>query len=179
MESYNWYYGKNNQGCSDLQSQLSKVYAVEQQTAMEYFRANYEERFGSIGDKSEMVEFAIIFAVAACLSGCIICLCMRNEKKKARLVAPGIIPGIGIDDDEKEGIHLKDTKQSASVTGLVFTASKSIRQSIHNTAKKVVDFTRSNSRTPDQMIPVDNDEEPIVVEGNGYSAMKEEPSALA
>ena len=108
------------------------------------------------------------------------CLCMRNEERKARLVAPGVIPGIGIDDDEKDRIHLKDdTKQTASGTGLVFTASKSIRQSIHNTAKKVVDFTRSNSRTPDQMIPVDSDEEPIVVEGNGYSAMKEEPSALA
>jgi hypothetical protein len=61
---------------------------------------------------------------------------------------------------------------------MILTASKSIKQSIHDTAKKVVDFIRSNSRTPDQTIPFD-DEEPIIVEGYGYSAMDEQSSALA
>jgi hypothetical protein len=61
---------------------------------------------------------------------------------------------------------------------MILTASKSIKQSIHDTAKKVVDFIRSNSRAPYQTISLDG-EEAIIVEGDRYSAMDEQPSALA
>jgi hypothetical protein len=165
---YNWYYGKITQGCEYLQSKVGATSRRGGNSTSIQVSLFGQDAFGGHG---ETVGTAILFAGAAVLTAAIV-LCCCKKNRAPRTVKDSSAYKVGLDSEiisTTEAMETIDSSQK-SATELMKSATKQIKKSVHNTAQRVVDLTRSTSNAVEQRI-ADKDEVHQV--DDTYQAMDE------
>lgn len=163
MESYNWYYGKITQGCDYLESKVGSM--SNSDVAAKSF---FEETSQTV-EKNETLQWALLFVGAACVSGVIVLLLVRNKRARCN-------KGLSLENDEREDggleiINANDAKEMiqkshSSVVEAMKSATKNVKNSIHNSAKRVAAMTRSSSNFRKHSQAIDKDEAYVTMDGD-------------
>ena len=140
MESYNWYYGRITSGCDYLQSKVGSM--SDSQVAAESF---FEEASHTVED-NETLQWVLLFVGAACVSSVAVLCLVRNKRARCH-------KGLTMEDDDGEqgGLEVIDANDAKemlqsgqkSAAAMMKSATKSLKKSIHNSAKQVAAMTRS------------------------------------
>ncbi|KAG7349046.1 hypothetical protein IV203_011643 [Nitzschia inconspicua] len=131
--SRNYYYGMTTQGCDYLENKVQEITSI----------ANLSVEEMSFRGQRETVRAVLLFLTVACISAGVGLFCF--QKKQARHAREAATGKDGLEIISPSAALESIQKGQQSAKDLMGSAAKKLKQSLHNTAKKVVDLTRSTS----------------------------------
>lgn len=151
-----YYYGAVTSGCNYLESKVQSSSSGSN---------NYLS--GSMfmdesGQPRETMRTVLLFLTAACVSAAVVLVCVQ-KKSRARKARAATMEKDGLEIISPQEAMETIQKGQQSAKSLVASAAKKVKQSVHDTAKRVVSFTRSSSnavtRKTNRDAAADTDEE--------------------
>jgi hypothetical protein len=155
MESYNWYYGQNNQGCGYLDSRLT---GNNYNNYTNNFANAYDSFFQQQSEATKMAAGTIALFVLASLVGASAVLCLAKktvQRVEQRRKAAASAKSLAIDNVSPEEILKWNEEERLDDTGVLMnlpsmiefvrSTTKMMKTTVHDSATKIAAMTRSTS----------------------------------
>ena len=157
MESYNWYYGQNNQGCEYLDSRLT---GNSYNKYTNNFANAYDSFFQEQSEATKMAAGTIALFVLASLVGASAVLCLAKKtvqkvKQRRRNLAASTKSLAIVNASPEEILNWKEEEKLddmgvimnlPSMIEFVRSTTKMTKTIVHDSATKIAAMTRSTSK---------------------------------
>jgi hypothetical protein len=156
MESYNWYYGQNNQGCEYLDSRLT---GNNYNKYTNNFANAYDSFFQEQSEATKMAAGTIALFVLASLFGASAVLCLAKktvQKVKRRRKAAASAKSLAIDNESPEILRWNEEEKLddmgvlmnlPSMIEFARSTTKMMKTTVHDSATRIAAMTRSSSKS--------------------------------